>query len=92
MRDRKDGKIVKVDNDPFHLIVPYVMPKRTEAEVSATEGFDVTKLLKTLDKYNKKNGTNLKPFHAVCMAVGKTLYHRPKLNIFIAGRRYYQRI
>lgn len=91
MRDRKDGKIVKVDNDPFHLIVPYVMPKRTEAEVSATEGFDVTKLLKTLDKYNKKNGTNLKLFHAVCMAVGKTLYHRPKLNIFIAGRRYYQR-
>lgn len=91
MRDRIDGKIVKVENDPFHSIVPYVMPKRTEAEVSATEGFDVTKLLKLLDKYNKKNGTNLKLFHAFCMAAGKTLYHRPKLNIFISGKRYYQR-
>ena len=91
MRDRKDGKLVRVDNDPFHLIVPYVMPKRTEAEVSATQEFDVTKLLKTLEKYNKKNGTNLKLFHAFCMAVGKTLYHRPKLNYFIAGRRFYER-
>lgn len=91
MRDRIDGRVVKADGDPFHQIVPYVMPKRTEAEVSATQEFDVTKLLKTLDKYNKKNGTNIKLFHAFCMAVGKTLYHRPKLNIFIAGRRYYQR-
>ena len=91
MRDRKDGKVLTVSDDPFHSIVPYVMPKRTEAEVSATEYFDVTKLNKELDKYNKKNGTNLKLFHAFCMAVGKTLYHRPKLNIFIAGRRYYQR-
>ena len=91
MRDRKDGKVLKVTDDPFHSIVPYVMSKRTEAEVSATEYFDVTKLLKEIQKYNKKNGTNIKLFHAFCMAVGKTLYHRPKLNIFIAGRRYYQR-
>lgn len=91
MRDRKDGKVITVDNDPFHSIVPYVMPKRTEAEVSATEYFDVTKLIKFLEKYNKKNGTNIKMFHAFCMATGKTLYHRPKMNIFIAGRRYYQR-
>lgn len=91
MRDRIDGKMITVDNDPFHSIVPYVMPKRTEAEVSATEEFDVTKLLKTVEKYNKKNKTNIKLFHAICMAVGKTLYHRPKLNIFISGKRYYQR-
>lgn len=91
MKDRVDGKVIKVENDPFHSIVPYVMPKRTEAEVSATDGFDVTKLIKLLDKYNKKHGTNIKLFHAICMAIGKTLYHRPKLNIFIAGRRYYQR-
>lgn len=91
MRDRKDGKLIKVDDDPFHSIVPYVMPKRTEAEVSATEGFDVTNLLKYLEKYNKKNKTNIKIFHAFCMAVGKTLYHRPKLNIFISGKRFYQR-
>lgn len=91
MRDRIDGKVIKVEGDPFHSIVPYVMPKRTEAEVSATDQFDVTALLAYLDKYNKKNGTNIKLFHAFCMAAGKTLYHRPKMNIFISGRRYYQR-
>ena len=91
MRDRIDGKVIKVEGDPFHSIVPYVMSKRAESEVSATEYFDVTKLRSYIDKYNKKNGTNLKLFHAFCMAAGKTIYHRPKLNIFIAGRRYYQR-
>lgn len=91
MRDRTDGKIIKIDEDPFHQILPYIMPKRSEAEVSATQEFDVTKLLKVLEKHNKKYGTNLKLFHAFCMAIGKTMYHRPKLNIFITGKRYYQR-
>jgi len=88
---RKDAIEIKPTGDPFHSIVPYVMPKRTEAEVSATDYFDVTKLLKYLDKYNKKNGTNIKLFHAVCTACARTIYHRPKLNIFIAGRKYWQR-
>lgn len=90
MKDRRDGYFIKSE-DPFHSIVPYVMAKRTEAEVSATNEFDVTKLLKYLETYNKKNGTNIKLFHAFCMAAGKTLYVRPKMNIFIAGRRFYQR-
>ena len=90
MRDRKDGKQI-IEKDPFHSIVPYVMPKRTEAEVSMTEYFDITKLEKYLVKYNKKNETNVKLFHTVCYAAARTIYHRPKLNIFISGRRYYQR-
>ena len=90
MKDRKDGFFIKSE-DPFHSIVPYVMAKRTESEVSATDQFDVTKLLKYLETYNKKNGTNIKLFHAFCMATAKTLYVRPKMNIFIAGRRFYQR-
>lgn len=90
MRNRKDG-ILLHDPDPFHSIVPYVMPKRTESEVSINEEFDVTKLKKYIEKYNKKNNANLKLFHVICYAVARTIYHRPKLNIFIAGRRYYQR-
>ena len=91
MRDRVDGKVMAYDGDPFHSIVPYVMPKKTEAEVSATYEFDVTKLMKFIETYNKKNGTQLKLFHCVCTAIGRTIYHRPKLNVFIAGRRYYMR-
>lgn len=87
---RKDATLIK-EQDPFHSIVPYVMPKRTEAEVSTTATFDITNLLKFIKDSNEKNGTNYKLFHCICTAVAKTIYHRPKLNIFIAGRKYWMR-
>ena len=87
---RRDGVRVK-GLEGFHKILPYVMPKRTDAEVSMTEQFDVTDLVKYMAERNDKEGTNLKIFHAICMAVAKTIYHRPKLNYFIAGRQYYER-
>ena len=87
---RKDATLIR-EVDPFHSIVPYVMPKRTEAEVSMTEEFDVTALNAYMKRRNAEEGLNLKLFHAICTAVAKTVYHRPKLNIFIAGRKFWQR-
>ena len=77
--------------DGFHSIVPYVMPKRTEAEVSSVETFDVTDLLAYLRRRSAQEGKNLKLFHAVCTAALRTIWLRPKMNIFIAGRRFWQR-
>ncbi len=90
MKKRKDATLLKVE-DPFHSIVPYVMPKRTESEVSMTVTFDITELLAFIRKHNEEEGTNYKLFHCICTAAGKMIYHRPKLNIFIAGRRYWMR-
>ena len=87
---RRDGKRVRWP-DGYHNILPYIMPKRTEAEVSMTEQFDVTDLVKYMAERNEKEGTNLKIFHAICTAVARTIYHRPKLNYFISGRTYYER-
>ena len=87
---RKDATLIK-EVDSFHSIVPYVMPKRTEAEVSFTDVFDVTALKKYMDKRNKKKDVNIKIFHAICTAVAKVIYLRPKLNIFIAGKKFWQR-
>ena len=87
---RRDGKRV-IWPDGYHNILPYIMPKRTEAEVSMTEQFDVTDLVKYMAERNEKEGTNLKIFHAICTAVARTVYHRPKLNYFISGRTYYER-
>ena len=56
-----------------------------------TEQFDVTDLVKYMAERNEKEGTNLKIFHAICTAVARTVYHRPKLNYFISGRTYYER-
>ncbi len=89
--ERRDAVRIK-DVDAFHSIVPYVMPKRTEAEVSMTECFDITKLCAYIKQRNEsEENTNLKLFHAFCTAVARTIYHRPKMNIFISGRRYWQR-
>lgn len=87
---RKDATLIK-DSDPFHSIVPYVMPKRTEAEVSSTATFDITDLLVMMKNHNEQEGTNYKIFHAICTALAKTIYNRPKMNIFIAGRKFWQR-
>jgi len=76
---RRDGVRVR-GLDGYHNILPYVMPKRTEAEVSLTEQFDVTDLVKYMKERNEKEGTNLKIFHAICTAVARTVYHRPRLN------------
>ena len=87
---RRDGVRIK-GLDGYHNILPYIMPKRTEAEVSLTEQFDVTDLVKYMADRNAKEGTNLKIFHAICTAVARTIYHRPKLNWFISGRQFYER-
>ncbi len=87
---RRDGIRVR-GLDGYHNILPYIMPKRTEAEVSLTEQFDVTELVKYMAERNAKEGTNLKIFHAICTAVARTIYHRPKLNWFISGRLFYER-
>ena len=87
---RRDGKRV-IWPDGYHNILPYIMPKRTEAEVAMTEQFDVTDLVKYMAERNEKEGTNLKIFHAICTAVARPVYHRPKLNYFISGRTYYER-
>lgn len=87
---RIDGTRIR-DLDGFHLVVPYIMPKRTEAEVASFEKFDVTDLLAYMKKRNAEEGTNLKIFHAICTAVARTIYLRPKMNIFIAGKHFWQR-
>lgn len=77
--------------DGFHSVLPYVMPRRTDAEVSCHETFDVTDLCDYMARRNSNEGIKLKLFHAFCTAFARTIFLRPKLNIFIAGKRFWQR-
>ena len=89
-KERRDAVMIdKVDG--LHTILPYVMPKRTDAEVAMQETFDVTELNKYMAARNEAEGINLKLFHGICTAVARTIYWRPKLNIFIRGRKFWQR-
>ena len=89
-KERRDAvRIQKVDG--LHTILPYVMPSRAAAEVSMQDVFDITDLNAYMARRNEEEGINLKLFHAICTAVAKTVYWRPKLNIFISGNRFWQR-
>ena len=87
---RKDGKLVK-NIDSTHKIMPFLMSNRTEAEVYMTETFDITKLMEFIEEKNKVNENKITLFHAVIAAFSKTIYNRPLLNRFVAGKRFYDR-
>lgn len=89
--DRRDGKLVR-EMDGVHHIMPYLFPNRTDSEVYINEQIDMTALVEFLEKKNGE-GAEFKttPFHVIVAAVGKLIYHRPLLNRFVSGRRYYDR-
>ena len=90
-KDRRDGKYLKPE-DSIHAIMPYLMKNRTEAEVYLQDSIDVTELKKYLDKKNKNiDDYKITIFHAFVTGISKTIYNRPVLNRFIAGKRMYQR-
>ncbi len=90
-KDRRDGKYIKPE-DSIHGIMPYLMPNRTEAEVYLQDSIDVTELLKFLEEKNKNiEDYKITIFHAFVTAISKTIYNRPILNRFVAGKRMYQR-
>ena len=91
MRKERRDAVRITELDGLHTILPYVMPSRAAAEVSMQEVFDITDLNAYMQRKNEGEGTNLKLFHAICTAVAKTVYWRPKLNIFISGNRFWQR-
>lgn len=93
--DRKDGRLIK-ESRGLQCIMPHLMDKRTDAEVFLSDKFDVTELLKYIDKKNAEleaAGADYKItlFHCVVTGVTKMIMERPLLNRFIQGRRLYER-
>ena len=62
---------------------------RQESYLYANQKFDVTELMKYLEK-RKKNRDHITFFHAFLTALGKTFYNRPVLNRFVKNRRIYE--
>lgn len=89
-KNRKDGKYIE-SKDAIHAIMPYIMPKRSEAEVYTKEIYDITALKKWLDKQNKNNDYKMTYFHVLSAVFAKTVFNRPLLNRFVQGHRTYER-
>ena len=89
--DRRDGRWVR--NMPgLQVIMSGLFPNRTDCEAYSNLTVDITDLLPVLDAKNATHPdykTTL--FHALIMAVARTLKERPKMNRFVQGRRVYER-
>lgn len=90
-RDRSDRIYVK-DLDAFHIIMPYLIPGRTNNEAVLTEIIDIAKIKEYINRRNEQNPSyKYSLFQVITAAIAKTIYLRPKMNYFISGRRFYQR-
>lgn len=90
-KKRRDADLVKA-NDAIGAIVPFIMPKRCDAEVSSKVEIDVTDLVKFVDSQDEeKLGYKMTCFHALTSVFAKTFYNRDALNRFVKNKRLYQR-
>ncbi len=86
--DRKDARRCR-DVLGTNQILIDLKPKCYMAELYLNQKVDVTNVMKYLEDYKKK-GERITFFHAVSLAIGKTIYNRPLLNRFISNRHTYE--
>ena len=86
--DRRDAKRVR-DLRGMAQICIDLKPNRCDSDVYLNQKFDVTELVKYVEKH-KKDGNEITYFHAFVTALGKVMYNRPRLNRFVANRHVYE--
>ena len=91
-KNRRDADWIK-PKDSIQALVPFIMPRRCDAEVSSQVEIDITNLIEFVDDLNKKNELEYKMtyFHALAACFAKTLYSREALNNFVKNKRLYRR-
>jgi len=85
--NRKDAR--RVDVTTLMQCCIDLKPTRKENEVYIDRKIDVTELVKYMEGC-RKEGKKYTYFHAFMTAIAKVIYHRPKLNRFIANRHMYE--
>ena len=84
---RKDARRVEVA--PLMQCAIDLKPTRKENEVYINRKLDVTDLIAFIEE-QKAQGNHYTYFHAFLTAIGRIIYHRPKLNRFISNRHMYE--
>ena len=86
--DRKDAKRIRNLSGLAQISID-LKPNRSVSDVYINQKFDVTELVKYVEK-KKKSGEEITFFHTFVAAIGKLLYNRPFLNRFVANRHVYE--
>lgn len=75
--------------------MPYLMPDKMGSIIFYQEDYDVTEGLSYIKEWNRRNareaGALLTLFEVVMCAAARAIALRPRINRFIAGKRFYQR-
>ena len=86
---RPDGKRM-TGLSPVVEVIPYIMPKRYDAQNTVTEYIN-EEILKTYIREKRREGRRLDHMSVIIAAYYKAVLQHPKLNCFIMNRKIYQR-
>ena len=86
---RPDGTRVK-NLPPIVAAVPYIMPKRYDAQNSITENID-EEVIKAYIREKRRSGVRINHMAVIIAAYYKAVQTNPKLNYFVMNSRIYQR-
>jgi len=87
---RSDG-IPVTGESTLRRLMPYILPRRSDAVVFFEQKIDVTNLLQYLKKRKEEGLPEITLFQTLLTSMLRANYHWPKMNRFIAGKRLYQR-
>ena len=86
---RPDGTRVK-DIPPIVAAIPYIMPKRYDAQNSITEYID-EELVKSYIREKRRGGVRINHMALLIAAYYRAVLYNPKLNYFVMNSRIYRR-
>lgn len=90
--DRFDGERIR-DIEGIQFVTGVMYPNRTDNEAYISEAVDLEPIKAYIARKNETEDKNFKYtfFHVIVTALLRTIYHRPKMNRFIANNTFYQR-
>ena len=86
---RPDGTRVK-DIPPIVAAIPYIMPKRYDAQNTITE-YIYEELVKSYIREKRRGGVRINHMALLIAAYYRAVLYNPKLNYFVMNGRIYQR-
>ena len=88
--DRKEGRKLRTI-DPIFRVMPYIMAKRSDAQNTYSDTFDVSKTEAFCREKVKQGYKNFTVLHVFLAAYVRTVSQRPAINRFISGQKIYAR-
>jgi hypothetical protein len=88
--DRNDGRKLRTLL-PMHRIMPYIMPRRSDAQNFFAESFDVAKIDAFCRQKVKDGYTNFGFLHVLLAAYVRMTAQYPAVNRFVSGQKIYSR-